>query len=112
MGSARWRRTRVRQETGDWQETASVHRTAELLVVLVVASGLLTTAALDQALSAFQLWALLTALAIGYLLSRGLARSGVPWRRDTTTTTYQAEPVPERIDEGARNEVSDHVASE
>lgn len=89
MGRSRFKRTRVRQDAGDWQETAPAVRSSDLLVLMLAALGLLVTASLDHGLTVFQVWCLLTALAVGYMLSRGLAKAGVPWRADTTMTEYR-----------------------
>jgi len=98
----RLRRERVRQDVQDWQETAPAGRSSELLVLLVAGLGLLTTATLDPGLTIFQVWCLLTALAVGYMLSRGLAKAGVPWRRDATTTEYRTtSPAPSGIADAA-----------
>ncbi len=62
-------------------ETKSAYRTTELVAFLVAVAGvLIATAVVDQAdaggLGARQGWTLVAALTIGYLLSRGLAKSG------------------------------------
>jgi hypothetical protein len=62
-------------------ETKSALKTTELLVFLAATVGvLIATAVVDEAnaggLGARQGWLYLTLLAVGYMLSRGLAKSG------------------------------------
>jgi hypothetical protein len=62
-------------------ETKSAYKTTELIAFVVAAAAvLIATALVDQAdaggLGARQGWTLVTALTIGYLVSRGLAKSG------------------------------------
>ena len=61
-------------------ETKSAFKTTELAAFLVaVAAVLIATAVVDEgdaALDARHGWTLVTALTIGYLISRGLAKSG------------------------------------
>ena len=62
-------------------ETKSALKTTELLVFLAVTVGvLIATAVVDEAnaggLGARQGWLYITMLAVGYMVSRGLAKSG------------------------------------
>jgi hypothetical protein len=62
-------------------ETKSAFKTTELIAFLVAVAGvLIATAIVDSAdaggLGARQGWTLVTALTIGYLVSRGLAKAG------------------------------------
>lgn len=84
-------REEVVQTAVDGRETAPAYRTIELLVVLLMAMGILVTGATNRQLDVRWVWTLLTALAIGYLLSRGLARAGVPVQLDTTQTIYRRQ---------------------
>jgi hypothetical protein len=59
-----------------WVETKNAFRTTELLVLILGAIGILVAATQVEDLDARYAWTLVTALAIGYLLSRGIAKSG------------------------------------
>ena len=59
-----------------WVETKNAFRTTELLVLIAGAVGILIAASQVDDLDARWAWTLVTALAIGYLLSRGIAKSG------------------------------------
>jgi hypothetical protein len=72
-------------------ETKAAYKTTELIAFLVAVAGvLIATAVVDQAdaggLGARQGWTLVAALTIGYLVSRGLAKSGSrePYTEDET----------------------------
>jgi hypothetical protein len=68
-----------RRETS---ETKSAFKTTELVVYVVSVVGVLVASALvdnaqdGQGFNAYQAWFLVTLLTIGYLISRGLAKSG------------------------------------
>lgn len=60
----------------DWDETKTAFYTTELWVfVAAVAGVLIATQQLDN-MNAWDGWRLVTALAVGYMLSRGLAKAG------------------------------------
>jgi hypothetical protein len=68
-----------RRETS---ETKSAFKTTELVVYVVSVIGVLVASAIvdnaqdGQGFNAYQAWFLVTLLTIGYLISRGLAKSG------------------------------------
>jgi hypothetical protein len=63
-------------------ETKSAFKTTELVVYIASVIGVLVASAVidkaqdGQGFSAYQAWFLVTLLTIGYLVSRGLAKSG------------------------------------
>lgn len=59
-------------------ETKPSYKTTELIAYVVVALGILVASAItdDQGFSAQDAWFYITLLTIGYLVSRGLAKSG------------------------------------
>lgn len=59
-----------------WVETKNAFRTTELLVLIAGVVGILVAASVVEDLDARYAWTLVTALAVGYLLSRGIAKSG------------------------------------
>jgi hypothetical protein len=59
-----------------WVETKWSFKTTELLTLIVAAAGLLITAAISDSFGPREAWRLGTALAIGYMLSRGIAKAG------------------------------------
>jgi hypothetical protein len=65
-----------------WDETKSSFKTTELLVFLAAVAGVLVAARVDDSLDARWAWLLVSALAIGYMLSRGLAKAGSGHRTD------------------------------
>jgi hypothetical protein len=64
-------------------ETKSSFKTTELLVLLATVAGVLVATRLDDSLDAQWASLLVTALAIGYMLSRGLAKAVSGHRDDT-----------------------------
>jgi hypothetical protein len=66
--------TRVISHHGD--ETKHSFKTTEILVLVASVAGVLVAAAMDDSLNTQWAWILISALAIGYMLSRGLAKSG------------------------------------
>jgi hypothetical protein len=63
-----------------WGETKPSFKTTELLVFVLAVAGVLVAAAMDDSINAWRAWLLVSALAVGYMLSRGLAKSGSrPW---------------------------------
>ena len=59
-----------------WVETKWSFKTTELLTLIVAAAGLLATALTSDSFGPREAWRLGTALAIGYMLSRGIAKAG------------------------------------
>jgi hypothetical protein len=59
-----------------WVETKWSVKTTELLTLIVAAAGLLITTLVDEGLDANRAWAYGIALAIGYMIARGLAKAG------------------------------------
>jgi hypothetical protein len=59
-----------------WVETKWSVKTTELLTLIVAALGLLITAVASDSFGPREAWRLGTALAIGYMLSRGIAKAG------------------------------------
>ena len=58
------------------KETKPSLKTTELIVLIASVVGVLIAATQDDSLNARWAWILITALAIGYMLSRGLAKGG------------------------------------
>jgi len=84
-----WQETR--REQTDARETTPAYRTTELYVFLVM-TGAVLAASLGGILTADRGWEFATALTIGYLLSRGLAKSGTPVRHDHLTQVSRTQP--------------------
>jgi len=59
-----------------WVETKWSFKTTELLTLLVAAAGLLITTLVDEGLDANRAWGYGIALAIGYMIARGVAKAG------------------------------------
>jgi hypothetical protein len=57
-------------------------KTTELMVLVLAVVGVLVAGALDDSVNTETSWTLITALAIGYMISRGLAKAGSPFRGD------------------------------
>jgi hypothetical protein len=57
-------------------ETKPSFKTTELIVLVATVVGVLVAATMDDSLNTLWTWVLVSALAIGYMLSRGLAKSG------------------------------------
>ena len=66
--------TRVVTQVGD--ETKSSFKTTELAVLILSVAGIMIAARLDDGIDGHWASLLITALSIGYMLSRGLAKSG------------------------------------
>jgi hypothetical protein len=75
------RDTTVRRTT----ETKHATKTTELYVLVAAVAGVLIAASQADSLDARGAWQLVTALAIGYMISRGLAKSG---SREAYTDRY------------------------
>lgn len=59
-----------------WVETKWSFKTTELLTLIVAAAGLLVTALTSDSFGPREAWRLGIALAVGYMLSRGIAKAG------------------------------------
>ena len=57
-------------------ETKPSFLTSELVVAAVAVAGIAITAASSDAFGAWRAWILITAVVVGYLLSRGIAKAG------------------------------------
>ena len=60
-----------------YAETKPSLKTTELVAFIVVVAAVLIASAIDDTLDGRGAWTLVTALTIGYMLSRGIAKSGV-----------------------------------
>jgi hypothetical protein len=69
-------RLRVRDARPDVDETKAAFKTTEILAYVATVAGVLIAAAIDDGIDARLAWILVTALTIGYMLSRGFAKSG------------------------------------
>lgn len=58
------------------EETKPSFKNTELIVLVATVAGVLVASRMDDSLNALWAWILVSALAIGYMLSRGLARAG------------------------------------
>jgi hypothetical protein len=69
---------RVRDVDVEWDygETKPAYRTTELIVFVVIAVAVLIASAVADDIDSRLAWTLVTALAIGYMLSRGIAKAG------------------------------------
>ena len=80
------------QQYGPWMrprrqypvETKPFFLTSEFAGALLVILGIAITAAASEAFGAWRAWILITAVAVGYMLSRGIAKSG--------TRSHSADP--------------------
>jgi hypothetical protein len=66
-------------------ETKAAFKTTELIAYVATVAGVLIASAVDDTIDARLAWILVAALAIGYMLSRGLAKSGSRHREDADT---------------------------
>ena len=80
---ARVRDERVRRVEVD--ETKAAFKTTEFLAYLATVAGVLIASAVDDSIDARLAWILVAALAIGYMFSRGLAKSGSHHREGSDT---------------------------
>jgi len=80
---ARMRGERARRVGVD--ETKASFKTTELIVYIATVAGVLIASAIDDSIDARLAWILVTAIGIGYLLSRGLAKSGSHHREGADT---------------------------
>ena len=80
---ARVRDERVRRVEVD--ETKAAFKTTEFLAYLATVAGVLIASAMDDSIDARLAWILVAAVGIGYMLSRGLAKSGSHHREGSDT---------------------------
>lgn len=57
-------------------ETKPFYATSEFLVAGLTVAGIAITAASSEAFGAWRAWILVTAVVVGYMLARGIAKSG------------------------------------
>jgi hypothetical protein len=57
-------------------ETKPSYKTTEMIVMVAAVAGVFLAGMMDDSMNTLWTWILISALAIGYLLSRGLAKSG------------------------------------
>ena len=65
-----------------WDETKASFKTTELWVFVAAVAGVLYAAREASNFAADQAWTLVAVLAVGYMLSRGLAKAGSGHRDD------------------------------
>jgi len=58
------------------EETKAAFKTTEFMAYLATIAGVLIASAVDDTIDARLAWILVAAVGIGYMLSRGLAKSG------------------------------------
>jgi di/tricarboxylate transporter len=75
-------RTTVRHVEHHWDETKASMKTTELIVLVLAVIGVGLAGIMDDSINTETTWTLITALAIGYMLSRGLAKAGSPYHGD------------------------------
>jgi di/tricarboxylate transporter len=80
--SAGTRRTEVRRVEPALSETKASMKTTELIVMVLAVVGVILAGIMDDSVNTETTWILISAIAIGYMLSRGLAKSGSPYRSD------------------------------
>ena len=80
---ARVRSERVRRVEVD--ETKAAFKTTEFIAYLATIAGVLIASAVDDSIDARLAWILVAAVGIGYMLSRGLAKSGSHHREGSDT---------------------------
>jgi len=72
----------VATPTRTWDETKPSFKTTELMVMVAAVAGVLIASWFDDSLDGQWAWTLVAATAIGYMLSRGLAKAGSSHRAD------------------------------
>jgi hypothetical protein len=76
-------RTQVRHVEHDhWTETKASVKTTELIVLVLAVIGVFLAGIMDDSINTETTWMLITALSIGYMISRGLAKAGSHYRGD------------------------------
>lgn len=79
-------RTRENKRIGTTtDETKASFKTTEILAFVATVAGVLVAASIDSGIDARLAWILVSALSIGYMLSRGFAKSGSHHREDADT---------------------------
>lgn len=68
--------TRLNETTYSYDETKHSLKTTEFWAMAVVNAAILIAAAISDSLGDVRAWTLVAAVSIGYILSRGLAKSG------------------------------------
>jgi hypothetical protein len=68
--------TRARMPYRDSTETKHSSKTTELYAMIAAVAGVLIASWVSDGFDARQAWTLVSAIAIGYMISRGLAKSG------------------------------------
>jgi hypothetical protein len=66
-------------------ETKAAFKTTELMAYVATVALVLIASAIDDSVDGHLAWTLVAALTIGYMLSRGLAKSGSKHREDRDT---------------------------
>jgi hypothetical protein len=66
-------------------ETKAAFKTTEIIAYVATIAAVLIASAVDDSVDGHLAWTLVTALTIGYLVSRGLAKSGSKHREDRDT---------------------------
>ena len=66
-------------------ETKAAFKTTEFMAYLASVAGVLIASAIDDTIDARLAWILVAALGIGYMLSRGFAKSGSRHREGSDT---------------------------
>ena len=79
------RRTDVRYVEPTLSETKVSTKTTELIVMVLAVVGVFAAGIMDDSVNTEMTWVLISAIAIGYMLSRGLAKSGSQYREDDRT---------------------------
>jgi hypothetical protein len=69
-------RTPSRAGTGTRDETKHALKTTEFFAMVGVIAAILIASAVSDSLNDVRAWTLVAAVAIGYMISRGLAKSG------------------------------------
>jgi hypothetical protein len=76
---------RDHKRTAATDETKSSFKTTEILAFVATVAGVFVAASIDSGIDARLAWILVSALSIGYMLSRGFAKSGSRHREDADT---------------------------
>lgn len=74
--SARSVRARTAKEFWMLVETKPFFLTSEFFIFAIASISLLVSSAVDDSIDAYRFWLIEAAMVIGYLLSRGFAKSG------------------------------------
>ena len=80
--SGRMSRPVERRSVRPWDETKPSFKTTELLVMILAVAGVLIASRFDDSLDGRWAWTLVAVLAVGYMVSRGLAKAGSSYRDD------------------------------